>query len=142
LYAGDKAKTQRAKLLEILGKQEAMVLGGHLHKFSALTRSAGGGKFTQLAVSSVVSAPNQELRDLLRGTENYTGDQVKLEPKHAPETEALRRAVYDQERNSVTAFEYADTAGYAVVTVDGTKVEAKVYAGTSGEAFQTVRLAG
>jgi hypothetical protein len=142
LYNGEKGKAARAKLLEILGRQEAVVLGGHLHKFSALTRRAGGGKFTQLAVSSVVSAPNQGLKDELSGVESYTGDQVKLEPKHSPETEVERRAVYDQERGGVTNFEYADTAGYAVVTVGGGKVEAKVFAGTAGEAFRTVRLVG
>lgn len=142
LYNGEKGKAKRTKLLEILGKQAAMVLGGHLHKFAALTRTAGGGRFTQLAVSSVVSAPNQRFKDELHGLAHYTGDQVKLEPKHSPETEVERRAVYEEERKSVTAFEYVDTAGYAVVTVDGGKVEAKVYAGTAGEAFQTVNLVG
>ncbi|OYW26773.1 MAG: hypothetical protein B7Z47_07285 [Chthoniobacter sp. 12-60-6] len=84
LYAGEKAKTQRAKLLDILGQQQAMVLGGHLHKFSALTRQAGGRSFSQLAVSSVVSALNQKPKEVLHGMASYTGDQVNLEPKHAP----------------------------------------------------------
>lgn len=140
LYAGEKTKAQRDKLLDILGGQEAMVLGGHLHKFSALTRTAGGKRFSQLAVSSVVSDLNQKLKDELHGIASYNGDQVKLEPNHSPETESQRRQVYADERKDVTAFEYANTAGYAVVTVDGGQVTAAIHAGTQAAAFQTAKL--
>ncbi len=142
LFAKEKEAAQRAKLLEILGTQEAVVLGGHLHKFSSLTRLAGGKRFTQLAVSSVVSAPDQKPKDILHGLDAYTGDQVKLEPNHSPETTDLRRAVYATERQQVTAFDYADAAGYAVVTVNGEQIEATVHNGTRADIFQTVRLAG
>ncbi|MDB6006950.1 MAG: Metallophosphoesterase [Prosthecobacter sp.] len=140
LYAGEKTKTQRAKLLDLLGQQQAMVLGGHLHKFSALTRQAGGKSFSQLAVSSVVSALNQKPKDVLHGMASYTGDQVTLEPKHAPETAEQRREIYASERQQVTAFEYADTAGFAVVTVNGSLVEAAIHSGSQTEAFQTLKI--
>jgi UDP-2,3-diacylglucosamine pyrophosphatase LpxH len=140
LYAGEKTKAQRAKLLDILGQQEAMVLGGHLHKFSALTRLAGGKSFSQLAVSSVVSALNQKPKDVLHGIASYTGDQVNLEPRHAPETVEQRREIYASERQQVTAFEYADTAGFAVVTVNGGQVEAAVHSGSQAAAFQTLKI--
>ena len=140
LYAGEKTQAQRAKLLDVLGRQEAMVLGGHLHKFSALTRLAGGKSFSQLAVSSVVSALNQKPKDELHGMAGYTGDQVNLEPRHAPETAALRREIYASERKQVTAFEYADVAGYAVVTVHGAQVTAAVHAGSQPGAFQSLKI--
>jgi len=140
LYAGEKAQPQREKLLDVLGHQEAMVLGGHLHKFSALNRLAGGKSFSQLAVSSVVSALNQKPKDVLHGLGSYTGDQVKLEPKHAPETAALRREIYATERQQVTAFEYADAAGYAVITVNGDQVQAAVHAGSQAGTFQTLKI--
>ncbi len=140
LYAGEKAQPQRAKLLDILGRQEAMVLGGHLHKFSALTRLAGGKSFSQLAVSSVVSALDQNPKDILHGMGSYTGDQVNLEPKHAPDTADQRREIYAAERTQVTAFEYADMAGYAVITVIGGQVEAAVHAGSQAGAFQTLKI--
>ena len=140
LYAGDKGRKQRDKLVNLLGAQEAMVLGGHLHKFASLTRVAGGKKFTQLAVSSVVSEPAQKIRDVLHGTDAYIADQVELEPRHSPETAAARRQIYDAERQAVTAFEYADTSGYAVVTVRGAEVTAQAYAGTATTPFQTVQL--
>lgn len=65
---------------------------------------------------------------------------MKLEPKHAPETAALRRELYETERKQVTAFEYADTAGYAVVTVNGGNVEVAIHAGTRDEVFQKVKI--
>jgi hypothetical protein len=82
------------------------------------------------------------MRHVMHGTDSYTAEQVTLESKHAPETVAERRAIYEAERQSVTAFEYADTAGYAVVTVAGGTVEAEIHAGTSAEAFQRVKLVG
>lgn len=37
-------------------------------------------------------------------------------------------------------FEYADLPGYAVVTVDGAKVDAEIFAGTSRQRWRTVDL--
>lgn len=142
LFAGEKLAARREKLLALLGSQEALVLGGHLHKHAVLTRRAGGGRFTQLAVSSVVSAPDQKPKDILHGLTAYNGGQVDLEPRHAPETAAARRAIYDSERTKVDSFEYADCAGYAVITVRGPRVEVEVHAGTRAEVFQKARLAG
>ncbi|WP_395740058.1 metallophosphoesterase family protein [Prosthecobacter sp.] len=140
LYAGEKLKAQRTKLLDILGQQQAMVLGGHLHKFSALTRNAGGKSFSQLAVSSVVSSLNQKPKDIRHGLATYTGDQINLEPKHSPDTATQRREIYATERKEVTSFEYADTAGFAVITVNGPHVEASVYSGSASDPFQTLKI--
>lgn len=140
LYSGAKKQTQREKLLELLGKQEAFVLGGHIHKFNQIARVVGRGRFAQLAVSSVISTGEAKAKDVLTGMEQYTGDQIRVEPKHSPDTEAQRRAVYDAERPFVKAFEYADLPGYAVVTVDGARVTAEVFAGTSRERWRNVDL--
>jgi hypothetical protein len=142
LYAGERNKDQREKLLGLLGKHDAVVLGGHLHKYASLTRTVGRGQFHQLAVSSIVSAPNQKIKDELRGISAYTGNQVNLEPKHAPETAAERRALYDLERPSVIAFDYADAAGFAVVTVEGPFLKAHIHSGTSPTAFTSTWLSG
>ncbi len=140
LYSDEKSASKRAKLLDLLGAQEAIVFGGHLHKFSALTRNAAGKRFRQLAVSSVVSRLDEIPRDVLSGFDAYTGDQVELEPKHSPDTADKRRAIYDEERKQVTAFEYANSAGFAVVTVNGGSVEAAIHAGSRQEAWRTVTL--
>lgn len=140
LYNGAKNQAKREKLLELLGKQEAFVLGGHIHKFNQMARVAGRGRFAQLALSSVISTGEIKPKDVMTGIEQYTGDQIRVEPKHSPETEAQRRAVYDAERSFVKAFEYADLPGYAVITVNGARVTGEIFAGTSRQRWRDVNL--
>lgn len=141
LYSGAKDAARREKLLDLLGRANAFVLGGHIHKFNSLVRATPrGGRFVQLAVSSIINAPAVKPKDLLSGVEAYTGDQVRVESSHSPDTEQERRAVYDAERPLVRHFEYADLPGYAVVTVDGAEVSARIYAGVGRELWRTVAL--
>ncbi len=142
LYSDEKSSAKRVKLLEILGNQTAIVLGGHLHKFSALTRVVGQNKFTQLAVSSVISALDETPRDFLYGVDKYTSDQVKLELQHSPTTEPQRREIYERERKQVDHFEYANSAGFAVVTIKAGRVKAAIHSGSRQTAFRQVLLEG
>ncbi|QIF05455.1 metallophosphoesterase [Roseimicrobium sp. ORNL1] len=140
LYAKD--KSSREKLLTLLGRREAMVLGGHIHKYSTLQRrTEGGGRFVQVAVSSVISPGAVKAKDEL-GAQEYTADQIKVEPKHSPETEPQRRAVYDAERPWVSQFAYADLPGFAMVQVQGEQVSLRMHAGSSGEVWREVDLTG
>ena len=142
LYAREDQRSQREKLLGLLGKHKAIVLGGHIHKFNALERATpGGGRFVQLALSSIMKGPDPVPKDQLSGLDAYTGDQVKVEPRFSPETEDERRAVYDRERGQVKSFSYADLPGYAVIRVNGGKVSADMYAGTTRRLWRTVELA-
>lgn len=141
LYSAERDKAQREKLLTMLGKQNAYVLGGHIHKFNTLTRTTpGGGKFVQLAVSSIVNALETKPKDLLSGIGEYNGDQIRVEPAHSPSTEAERRAVYEAEKPFVKTFEYADLPGHAVVSVDGGQLTAQIYSGVSRQLWRTVDL--
>ncbi len=141
LYSSAKDQSKREKLLALLGKQNVFVLGGHIHKFNTLTRTTpGGGKFVQLAVSSVINTLQVNPKDPLSGIGEYNGDQIRVEPQHSPETEKQRRAVYEAEKPFVTAFEYADLPGHAVVTVNANQVTAKMYSGVSRQLWRTVDL--
>ncbi len=141
LYASTKDRPKREKMLALLGKQNAFVLGGHIHKFNSLTRTTpGGGKFVQLAVSSVINSLGVTPKNLLSGIGEYTGDQIRVEPAHSPETEKERRAVYDAEKEFVTTFEYADLPGYAVVTLKASQVTARIFSGVSRQVWKTVDL--
>jgi UDP-2,3-diacylglucosamine pyrophosphatase LpxH len=141
IFGAARDKAKREKLLEMLGRQNAFVLGGHIHRFNTLTRTTpGGGKFVQLAVSSVINAASIKAKDALSGVGDYNGDQVRAEPAFSPDTEAARRAVYDGERPFVTSFEYADLPGHAVVKVTPARVTAQIYAGAGRELWRTVDL--
>jgi hypothetical protein len=142
VFASEKEKFKREKFLELLGRQHAVVLGGHIHKYNTVARAAGGGRFAQFALSSVISGPDVTAKTPLSGLADYSGDQIKVEPKFSPDTEAARRAVYAAEKPFVKAFDYADLPGYAVVTVDGPRVTAQMYAGFSRQVWRTVDLTG
>ncbi len=141
LYSSAKDKAKREKLLELLGRQNAFVLGGHIHKFNTLTRATpGGGKFVQLAVSSVVNALEVKPKDQLSGIGEYNGDQIRVEPAHSPATEPERRAVYEAEKPFVKTFEYADLPGHAVVTVKANQVTAEMFSGVGREPWRMADL--
>lgn len=141
LYSSPRDRARREKLLTLLGRQNAFVLGGHLHKYSTLTRTTpGGGRFVQVAVSSIVNHLEVQPKDQLSGVAHYNGDQVRVEPRHSPETETERRAVYEAERPFVTTFAYADLPGHALIRVEGDRLTAQFYSGVSRRVWKTVDL--
>lgn len=126
VFASERDRARREKFLTLLGDQRAIVLGGHTHRFC------------QLAVSSILNSSSVQAKMPLSGVEHYTADQIRVEPNFSPANEPERRAVYDAEKNFVTAFDYADLPGYAVVTVDGAQVQARMFAGTSRDLWRSV----
>ncbi len=141
IYSSQRDKARREHLLELLGKNNVFVLSGHIHKYNLLVRATPrGGRFLQLAVSSVITDPAPQPQHLLSGVQDYNGDQVNVEPKFSPATEPQRRAVYEAEAPFVKQFQYADLPGYAVVEVNGPKVTAKIYAGVGRDVWRTLAL--
>ena len=140
LYSSAKQKAERELLLGLLGSQNAFVLGGHIHKFSALVRETKPGRFLQLAVSSIIRAPEVAEKNVLAGVDQYTGDQIKVEPSFSPGTEAERRAIYAAEAPFVKHFSYADLPGYAVVTVRSSSVQARIFSGTTRHEWKAVNM--
>lgn len=140
VFASARDQARREKFLALLGDQHALVLGGHIHRYNTLARTAGRGRFAQFALSSVLTAPTAKPKDVLTGLAAYTPDQVRVEPNFSPANEVERRAVYETERPSVREFDYADLPGYAVVTVAGPRVAVQMYPGTGAELWRTVEL--
>ncbi|MDO8543039.1 MAG: metallophosphoesterase [Opitutaceae bacterium] len=142
IYSSEKDRPKREKLMAMLGEHRAFVLSGHLHRYCSLGRQTPRGRFAQFALSSVIYGPDVQPALELSGLENYSGDQVRVEPRFSPETEALRRELFELERPSITAFEFADLPGYAVVTVDGPRVRATMFRGITRDVWRTVDLSG
>ncbi len=142
VYSHPRQQKQRDRLLDLLGRARAVVLSGHLHKYSFLVRRTDGGRFAQLAVSSVAASPDGKPRDQLEGVDRYTPDLVNLEPKHAPDTVEDRRRLLAAEKPFIEHFEYADTWGHAVVRVTGDQMRAEVCRGLDRRAWKTLDLTG
>ena len=141
IFARPSEAEQRQRLLELLGKHRAVVLCGHLHKYACVVRKTSTGQFVQLAISSVATDGNGEARDVREGLSAYNADLVDLEPKHSPETVAVRRALLEAERPFITHYEYADTWGHGLLEMatDGA-LTARVCRGTQTEAWKQLDL--
>ena len=138
VYARQPAERQR--LLALLGKHRAIVLCGHLHKYSCLVRRTTTGKFVQLAISSVATDPEAKPGDERQGLEAYSPELVSLEPKHSPQTENERRAFLQAERSFIEHYDYADTWGHALLRVGREGVVAEINRGISAKAWRTIPL--
>lgn len=129
---------QRNALFATLADRQAVVLSAHLHKFGAVTRTAGRNRFVQLSISSVISATDQKPKDVLSGSDSYGPDLTNLEPAFDPASVVWRRSMLVREKPSILRFEYADAPGYAVVTVNSTNAIIRAYAGTAREPWKTL----
>lgn len=111
-------KAYRADLIDLLGKHQAIVLCGHIHKTNILARKTDEGKFVQVSFGSVISAPDAPVKDHLKGVQHYHQDLVNLEPNFSPSTIQQRRDILTTEAPFITHYEYADFCGHGTVEVD------------------------
>lgn len=128
---------RRERLLSLLGKYRAIVLSGHLHKYSLLSRRTNAGPFVQLAVCSVLRKGHEEPGRVIDGVAGYTPDLVELEPEHSPSTTAARRALLAGEQPWIDRFEYCDVPGYSFVKVYGDRVDIDVFVGLGADRWRT-----
>lgn len=140
IYSSPKLERERARLLNLLGEHRAIVLSGHLHKYSYLVRRTEKGRFVQMSLSSVGNTGDVKTRDLIEDVKGYGPDLVKLEPKHSPTTEQQRRAILETERPFIEHFEYADTWGHAMIQLKGEQIIAAVYRGMDRQPWKTLDL--
>lgn len=140
IYSKPTQQAQRDRLLSLIGRHQAVVLCGHLHKYSFLRRRTEHGSFVQLALSSVATDLEARPKDELAGIDAYTADLVRLEPKHSPATEDERRSLLAAEKPFIERFEYADTWGHALLRCRSGKLSAEVFRGISTAPWKTLDL--
>jgi hypothetical protein len=118
IYVHPDRQQQREELLNLLAEHKAIVLSGHLHKTSILTRSTPSGNFVQVGIGSVIPSLNSPVKNHLKGLDAYGTDLVKLEPNFSPSTLQARVEILEKEKSYIRYYEYADFCGYASVNVD------------------------
>jgi hypothetical protein len=140
LYARPADAPRRARLLNLLGKHQAIVLTAHLHKYGVVVRKTDTGRFLQMSLVSVVPRPDVRPRDEVSGLERYGPDLVTLEPHFSPQTEAARREALRAEAPFLTHFEYADAPGYALLAVGEESVTATIHVGLDSNPWKALDL--
>ncbi|MBL9090918.1 MAG: metallophosphoesterase [Planctomycetaceae bacterium] len=138
LYMREEDAARRAELLALLGEHRAIVLCGHVHRFGFVVRRTERGPFAQLCLSSIMSAREQQPKQVLAGLDAYVPELTKLEPKFQPESVELRRKQFATEKPHIAHFEYAETAGHAMVRVDGRRVTVRIFNGTGDAAWKEI----
>ena len=114
IYRNDQEK--REKLLEVIAKHKAIVLCGHLHRYSVVRRNTPYGPVVQVMVTSVIKDRNyQKPTKIITEYGPSLADNV---PDWQPETLEVRKAMLDEEAKYVTYYKQTDLPGYAVITID------------------------
>ncbi|HKI88021.1 MAG TPA: metallophosphoesterase [Draconibacterium sp.] len=131
---------KREKFLEIIAKNKAIVLCGHLHKYSVVSRETKFGPVIQVMVISVVKD-----RNYIKPTnviQEYGASLAENVPEWQPQTIDARKNMLAEEANFVTYFKQTDLPGYAIITVDEKeeKIQLEYYAAFNGKPYDTVNL--
>lgn len=140
LFASERDEPKRERLLKMLGGRGAIVIGGHIHKYSVMERQTDAGKFPQLAVCSVIRDDSPKPRFWREGLAAYNDDLLAIEPNFSPSTHDARREILAKERPAIRRYEYADLPGYAMISVYQDRVECDVFAGADEKPWRSPRL--
>jgi len=139
IFSKDGEQSRREKLLSILGEYRAIVLSGHLHHYSILSRRTDRGMIVQLALNSVVDVGDGEV-ELLNGVDTYTPELVDREPGFSAGTKAARRELLKQERPFISYFELADTPGYGLLSVSDEFIDIDIRLRSSQRTWRRLRI--
>ncbi|MBC8102868.1 MAG: metallophosphoesterase [Cytophagales bacterium] len=140
LFAKPAEAALRERLLNLLGKNRAIVLCGHLHKYGTVVRETPTGRFVQVATLSVIPRAGVTPKDRREGVASYGPGVVTLEPEFSPKTRESRKQLLAAEAPYVRHFEYADATGYGIVSVKGEAVMLDLYTGLGKRKWRTLDL--
>jgi len=141
IYVHPDQEQRREELLNLLAEHHAIVLSGHLHKTSILTRSTQSGTFVQVGLGSVIPSLNAPIKNHLKGLDTYGADLVHLEPNFSPGSLEARREILEKEKPYIRYYEYADFCGYASVRVDSRRdVTLSIFANADEQPWTVANL--
>lgn len=138
IFANDSVK--REKLLNLIAKNKAIVLCGHLHKYSVVSRTTPFGPIIQIMTKSVIGNRNAHKPKIY--TTDYGPNLVDLEPSFNPGTATKRKLYLSKEAQYVTNFRMADLAGYSILNFNSITgaITLKVFSGLGEHEFEKVQL--
>lgn len=110
---------KREQLLEVIAKHKAIVLCGHLHRYSVVRRNTSYGPIAQVMVISVVRDKNYKTPSHL--ITEYGPSIAINKPEWQPETLDARKAVLEEESRYVDFYKQTDLPGYAIIKTNSNK---------------------
>ena len=107
---------KREKLLEVIARNKAIVLCGHLHRYSVVRRETKWGPIVQVMVISVIK--DRKYQKPIKIITEYGPSIAENVPDWQPETLEARKAMLSDEANYVTYYKQTDLPGYAMIKID------------------------
>lgn len=131
---------QREKLLDIIARNKAIVLCGHLHRYSVVRRETKYGFVVQVMVISVIK--DRKYQKPVKIITEYGPSLAENVPDWQPETLEARKAMLAEEAKHVTYYKQTDLPGYAVINIDekNEKVQLKYYAAFAKKPYDIIDL--
>jgi Calcineurin-like phosphoesterase len=131
---------KREKLLEIIAKNKAIVLCGHLHRYSVVKRNTDYGPITQVMAISVIRDRNYLYPKSV--ATKYGPSLVDAFPSWEPQTSEQRREWLAEESKYVTYYSQTDLPGYAIFNIDSgsNTITLEYFAAFGKEPFETINL--
>lgn len=141
-YLKSKTDQERESFLEILAKNKAIVLCGHLHRYSVLRRNTQFGPVIQIMVNSATSLKRSNKPSYSFSTADYGAALANWKPTYKPETLEQRKAVLAKEAEKVDFYKMNNLAGYGILNIDTKKdkIVLEYYAAFEDEPFDVVDI--
>ncbi len=114
-----KDQEKREKLLEVIARNKAIVLCGHLHRYSVVRRSTPFGPIVQVMAISVVKDRSYQIPSKV--ITEYGPSLAENIPDWQPETLDARIAMLKEEAKYVDYYKQCDLPGYALIKIDEEK---------------------
>jgi len=135
-----KDEKKREKLLEIIAKNNAIVLCGHLHRYSVVRRNTKFGPVVQVMVISVIKDRNYQKPT--KTITEYGPSLAENVPDWQPETLDDRKKMLAEEAKYVSYYKQTDLPGYAVINIDEKedKIILEYYAAFGEKPYDTIDL--
>ncbi len=139
-YAFNKDEEKHNKLMEVIAKNQAIVLSGHLHYYSVLSRKTDFGPVVQVMVISVVRDSSYQVPSNVIG--EFSPALADSSANWSPETIEARRELLSKEDEFVTFYKLTDLPGYAVIKINDDKesVILEYFAAFGKKPYDTINL--
>ncbi len=131
---------RRERLLEIIAKEQAIVLCAHMHLYSVVRRDTPWGPIVQILVNSVIRDPQMlEPRNIIT---EYGPSLATNVPDWEPETLDQRVAWLEAETPHVKYFKVMDLPGFGILSIDKAtdRILLDYYAGYGKTPYETTDI--
>lgn len=139
-YAFNQDDEKHNKLMEIIAKNKAIVLSGHLHYYSVLSRKTAYGTIVQAMVLSVVK--DSSYREPSYIINEFRPSMADSATNWRPETILERKAQLTKEKEYILSYKQTDLPGYAIIKIDdkNESIILEYYAAFGKKPYDTVNL--